>query len=305
MQKYLIFIILIFNILSSAFAQQHYFEYNKLLADGKLDIAIAIGYEEENWYLELTRQMRGWIEGQGYGTLHQPICSGQDFYQSKKIITNPLTNETLPVEINITLITPATGSAKLFLSQLQSVEIMLYLGHARGGIGPDFDHKSNPKEQVVFGKNSALHRQGVLQLPQDNYYKTVVTYNENDLEKLLDAWAGNHYRIWLFDACRTNYYVDEFRGGLLPYPLGAEALDLIVTNELTPIDAYFDTARNFLLNLFSGSSIEATLQNINEANNKFLYSMMKKIPKQKSVLQKRLNAIYMDGIEDNPQLMGE
>ena len=43
---------------------------------------------------------------------------------------------------------------------LADSEVTLYAGHARRGIGPDFDADTSPAENFVIGVASALHASG-------------------------------------------------------------------------------------------------------------------------------------------------
>ncbi|MBP7183972.1 MAG: hypothetical protein KBA06_00565 [Saprospiraceae bacterium] len=276
------------------------YEYDKLLSDNQLNITIAIGFEEDLLYLQLIQSMKSWLLSHQFAP--KTIAGVKETYYSKRSINK---SDSL-IDVWITFISPGKGAASEFINKLKEDEIILYLGHARGGIGPDFDHKNNPSEQIVFGKNSNLHppTANKLQLPSDNYYKTVTCPSKNDLEILLrnDASWSQEYRVWFFNACNTFYYLDEFRNGLLPSNINSKNLDLLLSDDLTPIEGYFDTSIIFLEALFNGAGLTKTINAINISNSQTINKLKKIYPDKAKIFEVRKNQYFFDGIFDNPKL---
>ena len=134
------------------------------------------------------------------------------------------------------LITPGEGAAAQYGKALADSEIAIYNGHARRGIGPDFDEDKSPKENFVIGINSALHAAGraipTAKVDQSHY----VTDKVNDLEEMSKAgkFDKEKYRVWFFGACTSLAYFDELRGGILPESVDRSNLDLLGTTHEMP-----------------------------------------------------------------------
>jgi hypothetical protein len=140
---------------------------------------------------------------------------------------------------SITLVPPGTGAKASFAKGLNESELTLYSGHARRGIGPDFDADKSPYENFVIGVNSALHAAGELTSPSKVEQSHYVVGKKNDLEAMKEAntWDPEKYRVWFFAACSSIAYMDELRGGLLPEKMDRHNLDLFGTTQEIPIAA--------------------------------------------------------------------
>ena len=115
----------------------------------------------------------------------------------------------------------------------------LYAGHARRGIGPDFDPDNSPAENFVIGVASALHASGRAIEPSQVEQHHYVINRVNDLEQMTARGEFNReqYRIWFFNACTTLAYFDEIRGGILPASMDRSSLDLMGTRDPMPLIA--------------------------------------------------------------------
>lgn len=292
-------LILLLNDISPEINQKlnYTFRFNELIADKNLNITIAVGFEEDLLYLQLIQSLKGWLSANQFSP--QLIDGAKETYYAKKIIASSIE----PIDVFITFISPIKGAAEFFKQSLINDEIILYLGHARGGLGPDFDHKNNSSEQIVFGKGSKKHSlpNSNIKLPGDSYYKTVVAKPINDLEKMENEW-DNKYRIWFFNACNTNYYLDEFRNGLLPEFLNREKLDYFGSDNLTPIEGYYDTGLIFLEGIFKGASINEIVTNLNESNVVTINKLKKLYPDKAKVFETRKKPYFAEGITDNQKI---
>jgi hypothetical protein len=242
--------------------EQHYLDYARLFADDRLDVTLAIGYDEGQSHVEDVKSARDWFEQHkmtksGGGPLRtwgapdadepdkgkkEGLISVPETWTGKHTVTYPdATGKRVTKEITvaITLVPPGTGGKANFAKGLNDSELTLYSGHARRGIGPDFDADKSAYENFVIGVNSALHKAGRLVAPDAVARSHYVIGKKNDLEqmKAADAWKTEKYRIWFFAACSTIAYMDELRGGLLPEKMDRHNLDLFGTVKAIPIAA--------------------------------------------------------------------
>ncbi|MEO5703811.1 MAG: hypothetical protein ABIZ52_00395, partial [Candidatus Limnocylindrales bacterium] len=137
-------------------------------------------------------------------------------------------------------------------------EIAIYTGHARRGIGPDFDKDKSAQENFVIGINSALHAAGRAVAPTKVEQAHYVTEKQNDLEQMTKSGAFDKekYRVWLFEACTTIAYFDELRGGILPDTIDRSNLDLIGTRQPAPLDTEMQSSLAMIDGILAAKTIE-------------------------------------------------
>src|SRR4029077_9616098 len=143
-------------------SEEHYFDYERLFADGYLDVTIAIGYDEGGTHTDALASVRTWMTGHGF-ELVTPQAGRPMQYRVRRDVTYPTshgTRLTREVIVRVNVITPGAGAARQFGRALADSEVTLYAGHARRGIGPDFDPDISPAENFVIGVASALHASG-------------------------------------------------------------------------------------------------------------------------------------------------
>ena len=259
--------------------EQHYLDYSRLFGDGRLDVTLAIGYDEGLSHFTDLAAARDWFKTQkltktgpatatgaetGAGTA-PPAAAGAtpasaptpapdpdeatkkgisvpESWTGSRSVTYPDkagTRITKDIAVSITLVPPGTGGKAAFAKGLNDSEITLYSGHARRGIGPDFDADKSPSENFVLGVGSALHKAGRVQAAGAVAESHYVVDKKNDLEamKAAGTWDEEKYRVWFFNACSSLAYMDELRGGLLPDKMDRHNLDLFGTTQSVPIAA--------------------------------------------------------------------
>ena len=253
--------------------EQHYLDYDRLYGDGKLDVTLAIGYDEgESHFADLDRA-RAWMAantlarvpvappapapgapdvisgadvpaGDSAGTdpnrdVHRGF-STPETYTGKRSVTYPDktgARVTKDITITVTLVPPGIGGKANFTKGITESELVFYNGHARRGIGPDFDADKSPYENFVIGVGSALHESGRVQAAGAVAESHYVINKKNDLEAMKGQWDPEKYRVWFFNACSSIAYFDELRGGLLPDKMDRHNLDLFGTTQSVPIAA--------------------------------------------------------------------
>jgi peptidoglycan hydrolase-like protein with peptidoglycan-binding domain len=281
--------------------EQHYLDYSRLFADGKLDVTLAIGYDEGQTHFADLTSARDWMArmklvktasaadqkpaptpppGVDVVSGASPIAPDEnaatrqglsvpEVYTGKRTVTYPDkggTRVTREIAITITLVPPGTGGKASFQKGLQESELMYYSGHARRGIGPDFDKDKSPYENFVIGVGSALHAQGRVQAASAVAQSHYVIDKKNDLEAMKGTWDAEKYRVWFFNACSSIAYFDELRGGLLPEKMDRHNLDLFGTNQEVPIAAGLSPIFANLEGILNGETMEQIVAHMQAAS---------------------------------------
>ena len=240
--------------------EQHYFDFERLFADGFLDVTIAIGFDEGGSHVEGAKTARDWLTARGF-ELAPPEPGRPELHRLRREVSYPTKDGnriTREVIVRVKLITPGAGAKAQYAQALTDYEIAIYNGHARRGIGPDFDEDKSPTENFVIGINSALHDAGRV-IPTSKVYQShYVTDHVNDLEQMTKAGKFNEekYRIWFFGACTSLAYFDELRGGLLPESIDRSNLDLLGTAHEMPKAASVASTTALLDGILAAQTIE-------------------------------------------------
>ena len=250
--------------------EAHEVDYDRLLEDNKLDITLAIGYDERQNHVHKIEEVRAWLNDRGFRNVDN-TSSTNEFYTKQHGFNDRQLGQTRIIDVNIQLILPGNGSAALFVEALNNSDITAYSGHARGGVGPDFDDKSDSTENVVIGRDSEGHESGDFEGP-NTHGRHVRTDGVNDLEELTESggWTPERYRVWLFSACSSINYLDELRGGLLPPGMDRSNLDIFGTRSPVMGSAGIRAQLQFIDGILAMQSIEEIVQGMNETNNDML-----------------------------------
>lgn len=272
--------------------EQHYLDYARLFADGRLDVTLAIGYDEGQSQYDDLASARSWFKAQklaksggaapaipeapkleGGEAVPAPDpdeitrkgVSVPETWSGTRSVTYPDASGarvTKDITVSVTLVPPGTGAKAAFAKGLNESEITLYSGHARRGIGPDFDADKSPYENFVIGVGSALHKSGRLQAAGAVAESHYVIDKKNDLEamKAAGSWDAEKYRVWFFNACSSMAYFDELRGGLLPEKMDRHNLDLFGTTQSVPIAAGLTPVLANLEGILEAQTMEQIVQ---------------------------------------------
>jgi hypothetical protein len=253
---------------TKAVAKSAYFDFTHLLEDDVLTITMATGYTEEvtenfgvAFHLDLAEKTKHWLLSRGF---YPTQTEGNILeFETTEFITDPDNQQLHKTRIKVTLILPGKGSAQAFMKAMNSSEILYYAGHARGGLGPDFDTRNSSDEQLVWG----LHDKGKTSRydnPTGQYYKKITHKDGNDLEKAYSKKGANTrestYRIWMLNACKTQHFLDEFENGLTPQK---DQLDVVLTNSLVYMGSYFDSMRLFMEAILQPAPVEKMISDMN------------------------------------------
>lgn len=258
---------------------QNPIDYERLLADGELSLTIAVGHESkdskarsarpgESVSANKARSVRTWLKKNNFARVEARQEPGKEHYAAERPITYPGKDgvpKTRSVKIRINLIVPREGAAKEFARALNESEVLLYTGHARGGMGPDFDGIKKKLENFVLGAYSKQHEGGVITGSLNAHAKRVVTREVNDLERMTrsQAWTPDKYRVWFFNACTSLLYVNDIRGGLLPPDMGSENLGLLGTKRTVSAAAGAEATLAFLDGLLTARPAAEIVEDMN------------------------------------------
>jgi hypothetical protein len=312
--------------------EQHYLDYARLFADNRLDVTLAIGYDEGGSHAQDVAAARDWFEqhklkrtaGGEPAKADAPGAEGADPAKPKKesSISVPETWEgkwsvTYPdatgarvskqITLSITLVPPGTGAKSSFAKGLNESELTLYSGHARRGIGPDFDADKSKYENFVIGVNSALHKAGRLISPTAVEQSHYVIGKKNDLEEMNKPgkWDEEKYRVWFFAACSSIAYLDELRGGLLPEKMDRHNLDIFGTVRTIPIAAGLAPVFSNLEGILAAETMEQIVERMQrsslDALNKRIDELGLSDKRREAVLKEYSGQMFTrEGAGDNP-----
>lgn len=264
---------------------EHTVEYDRLLADGRLDITVGIGYDEspvwrqnaEGQWEETGRQthedaatsFRTWLGGEGFELELLGLDSVEYWGRQRDIsYTNAEgATETRSIRVWLALITPGEGAAGAFQRELADAELGIYTGHARYGSGPDFDDKASPVENFRIGIDAAMAAAGRRTRVDEARHHGVAVDEQNDLQEMVERgdFDPEQYRLWFFQACTSMAYLDEVRA----LAGGTETVDVVGSRAPTTYDARegqvgVPEAQRMIQGILSGESIEDIVDALNE-----------------------------------------
>jgi peptidoglycan hydrolase-like protein with peptidoglycan-binding domain len=287
--------------------EQHYFDFERLFEDGYLDVTMAVGYSEDNAHVRAIKTARDWLAARGFEAA--PPEPGQpELFRLRREVTYPTRDGnrvTREIIVRAKLISPGEGAAAQYGDALAESEIATYNGHARRGIGPDFDPDKSAKENFIIGVDSALHAAGraiaTSKIEQNHY----VIDHVNDLEQMTKSgrFDKEKYRVWFFGACTSLAYFDELRGGILPESIDRSNLDLLGTRHENPNKASVPET----LALLDGILAAQTIEQISAAMEKAGIDAIMSISDPKFIKEKRAelldfmkDLVVHEGAGDNP-----
>jgi hypothetical protein len=287
--------------------EEHYFDYERLFADGYLDATIAIGFDEGelHQHIESLKQARAWIQTRGF-TPMKPEPGKPEEFHLRRMVTYPTKagdRTTREIIVRLKLIPAGSGAKAQYATALKEDEIAIYSGHARRGIGPDFDADKSPTENFVLGVASGLHKAGRAIEPTKVEQSHYVFEKKNDLEAMTKAgdFDKEKYRIWLFEACTTIAYFDELRGGILPDPVDRANLDLMGTRLPAPLVTEMQSVLAMLDGILAAKTIEQITTEMDRAGDDLIGTIPKITPGEIKEIKKMTTNLHVhEGAGDNP-----
>jgi hypothetical protein len=232
--------------------------YEALLADGRLELSFAFGFDEEGYHEDVIEAFESSLERRGF-VLIDPFSRGESgprysrasllslginpdtldrnvrYYAHVDAAGHPAPLPGLSAPISVRVLRPAASDATLearlslgaSLRQLFiTSEVFAYSGHGRYGSGPDLDAIDSPHGNLRFGTpyEGGHVKLGPPAIPSREMRRP-------------------GYQLALFSGCNTDLYVAPLRSA----GLSRRERDLIVTNQLNfferanhELDAFFD-----------------------------------------------------------------
>jgi hypothetical protein len=295
--------------------QQHTVDYDRLLADRRLDVTVAIGATDELVLTETSpgdfeetsrpveeleaERFREWMTNLGFN-LELFGWSGNEYWQAKRSFTwtgADGVQQTREVDIWINLIVPVAGAAREFQDGLSSDEITIYSGHARYGSGPDFDAKNSAAENFRIGIDQAMIDAGRRTSVEEARSEGVAVDEEHDLIEMVNSgdFDADQYRVLFFNACTSLAYLDEIRGQVG----GTDNVDVVGTRRVSLFDTREPTVaitevQRFLTGIFASESVESIITELDEGQRKLHKEANRSFPS---------DGLYSSsGLGDNPRV---
>jgi hypothetical protein len=289
---------------------QHRANYESLLNDGVLNITFAVGFTEEyatikdkghitlhDNSLEIIHQWlarKGWKRLNGLGA-NPEIFTGTSTFK----IPGEYGFWEQNAQIHFKIIQPQVGSAELFADALEDNEVLVYMGHSRFGIGPDFDHIKSKDGNFVIGINAPQHKKGACQAASENAQLNVVSPTQNALAD----WSNAHKspqtqaRIIFFNACNSFRYLDEWRNNLTPEALRSTNTDLICTRGSVNLGTVAYSSTAFIDQIIEGNPLESIPNFLDKIDKKARLDCGLYLPEEVAGFHQ---VYFWDGITDNP-----
>ncbi len=161
------------------------------------------------------------------------------------------------------VIRPGAGARDAFLQAMATSEVVTYSGHARYGMGMDFDDKESADEQIVIGDNSAGHRSGKYKRSYNAHMRSIVDGRQNDLERISNngEFNADQYQVMALNGCSTTNYLDEMRGGLMAGK-DTSNLDLIATRDAVSASTSSAVIISFISGLLQQTDADAIVRDM-------------------------------------------
>ncbi len=267
--------------------QRHTVDYDRLLADGRLDVTVGIGATDEVVYRQLpgrrkkykktkqaaevlmAKRFRAWMRKQGF-SLELLGLAGNQYWKTTRTLawtSADGSRKSRKVDIWINLIVPHRGAAAAFKEGLSQGEITLYSGHARYGSGPDFDAKKSPLENFRIGIDTALKAAGRRTNVAKARRHGVAIDQEHDLLDMVrdKRFDPKRYRVLFFNACTSLAYLDEIRQHIG----GTGTTDVIATRRpsmFTILESKvgLEEVQRFLEGILAIESVESIVKGLND-----------------------------------------
>ncbi len=189
-------------------------EYDALYADGRLDVTMAIGFDEHGAHGRKEKEVLAGLRKRGFAPVRARdkgrlgLTGERDDPNVRffaKSFVDPKTKE--DVDAVVRLITPKgerDGRARAsFERAVEQDEVVIYSGHARYGTGPDFDHIDSGAGNFVVDKGG-----NEIGDKPPRHLREALAERSSDLPKV-DGGPG--YQLMIMNGCTTENYVDDLR----------------------------------------------------------------------------------------------
>jgi hypothetical protein len=258
-------------------------DYDKLFADGRVDIGIAVGFDEDGHHGMVETDVRVGLQKQGFK--ETPLADIEKMAPADRERLG-LTDQRLDKNAAYFLkddgagnkddavarmITPAKGGPAAlegYKQMLRQDELVVYGGHARYGTGPDFDKKSSGEGNFVVdghGNRRGDHLPGELR-------SAIPDTQRSDLSQVAERPA---YQVLGFHGCTTEDYLTRLRANA-PGGRDSKSTDVYTTSMV----GRFNHVGPSISNLVGGTMERQSNRQIMELQNASFAQMLRgwKIP---------------------------
>jgi peptidoglycan hydrolase-like protein with peptidoglycan-binding domain len=197
---------------------ERFAEYDRMFADGRLDVTIAVGFDEGSAHVGTEREILSGLRAQGYRVLDPSRMSTDerarygltaDRYDPNaryfaRTFQDPQSGRDVTAVVRF--ITPGTDGARArasFEQAMRQDEVVMYNGHARYGTGPDFDRMSSGAGNFVIDPHGNRSHHGPPAGLRD-----AIRGRSSDLASLR---GRPDYQLLIMDGCSTEEYLHNMR----------------------------------------------------------------------------------------------
>lgn len=236
-------------------------DYGRLFADGRLDIAVAVGYDEGGGHARKQREILSGLRRDGWRPLDYSRLSADErrrygltanrYDPNAQYFTRRVQDPNTGREADavIRLVTPGSdgrASRRSFEQALEQDEVVYYTGHARYGTGPDFDDKTSRGDG-----NFVID-------PHGNYrgsrppagLRATIRGRRSDLTRMRNR---PDYQVLCFAGCTTENYLPNLRNPQL-FGRNHDDTDIITTTLPTKVATGATHALRFIQGVTTGES---------------------------------------------------
>lgn len=196
-------------------------EYDRMYADGRLDVTIAIGFDEHGTTPDRERAVLSGLRQDGYRPINRNSLppaerdrlglnderwdpNARYFHRS---FTDDRTGRQVDAVVRL-VVAPSDGvdgreARESFRRALEQDEVVIYGGHARYGTGPDFDHLERGAGNFVIDGQGNRHGS-----PPPAGLRQVIDRDRTDLRSVR---GRPEYQLLVFNGCSTEEYLPMMR----------------------------------------------------------------------------------------------
>lgn len=225
----------------SASRDAKYADYDKLLADGKLTVAIGVGYDETGADEVAWADIKKNLVNQGF-KLDHVNKDGVHIYKQQVEMQGKM----IDVTVNAFQGRNTKDPLKKFTEGMANNELVIYTGHARYGSGPDFDDINSNKENYFIGKGYTSD------------HKPTNLYEGANHRGIKGTDINQEYQMMLMFGCRTKDYEPEINN-----LLKGKNLDLVTTQDLAYWNDLPKGVDIFMRGLKAGKSQQEIMADMN------------------------------------------
>ncbi len=218
-------------------------DYAALFADGRFDLTLAIGYDDNsNAHRRKRDQAIGYLSNEMGFSMTDPRTASDteitaagltpgDLHREMLYFTKTIHSATTGSDVQVTVKLLCAehdgkdGAARrdLFREGMEDDDAVLYTGHARAGTGPDFDPHASSEGNYVMGDG------------YNDHYNEEIDGAENQLDQ---TEFDDHYQVYQMWGCTTENYWQHIRPRLRERGEDGERLeshkDIVTTNQSIP-----------------------------------------------------------------------